>query len=148
MKEAARPARMPVAIALAVAWALPIDGARETTEATTATVSVAEFGAVPNDGRNDIDSLRAALDACRTRRPRTFRIAPGRYDLRDEEAVRLMNQVMSGALGINPESAIFRPYFPYVRGLDFAGIQDLTVEADGVELLCHGWMEPLSLAIG
>ena len=56
-----------------------------------------------------------------------------------------MRQVMSGAFGINPEPTIFRPYFPYVRGLDFTGIEDLTVEADGAELLCEGWMAPLSL---
>ena len=56
-----------------------------------------------------------------------------------------MRQAMSGAFGINPEAAIFRPYFPYARGLDFTGIVDLTVEAAGAELLCEGWMEPLTL---
>ena len=72
-------------------------------------------------------------------------LPPGRYDLRDEDAVRLMDEVMSGAFGINPEAAIFRPYFPYVRGLDFTGIEDLTVEAAGAQLIADGWMEPLSL---
>jgi hypothetical protein len=100
---------------------------------------------VPNDGRNDAAALRAAIEACRHRRDVTLVFPPGRYDLRDDDAVRLMDEVMSGAFGINPEPTIFRPYFPYVRGLDFTGIEDLTVEATGAELICDGWMEPLSL---
>jgi hypothetical protein len=111
----------------------------------SAELSVVDFGATPNDGENDAPGLRAALEACRRRGPTTLVLPPGRYDLRDEEAVRLMDEVMSGAHGINPETAIFRPYFPYVRGLDFTGIEDLTVEAAGAQLICDGWMEPLSL---
>jgi hypothetical protein len=113
--------------------------------AQPAELSVADFGATPNDGENDAPALRAALEACRRRGPTTLVLPPGRYDLRDEDAVRLMDEVMSGAHGINPEAAIFRPYFPYVRGLDFTGIEDLTVEAAGAQLICDGWMEPLSL---
>jgi hypothetical protein len=110
-----------------------------------ATVSVADFGAVPNDGANDASALRAAVASCRGRGPTTLVFPPGRYDLRDEDAVRLMEEVMKGAFGINPEAAIFRPYFPYVRGLDFSRIQDLTVEAAGAQLVVDGWMEPVSL---
>jgi hypothetical protein len=110
-----------------------------------AVVSVADFGAVANDGQSDTRALRAAIESCRRPGPKTLVLPPGRYDLRDEDAVRLMREVMSGAFGINPERAIFRPYFPYVRGLDFTGVEDLTVEASGAELVCDGWMEPLSL---
>jgi hypothetical protein len=109
------------------------------------TVSVVDYGAVPNDGRNDLPALRGMLDKLRKTGNVTIVFPPGKYDLRDAEAVALMNSVMSGKFGNNPETEMFRPYRPYVRGLDFRGFADLRVEAEGAELICDGWMEPVSL---
>ena len=108
-------------------------------------VSALDYGAVPDDGKNDLEALRKMLNELRGRQNLTIVLPPGRYDLRDEDAVALMDSVMRGELGINPESEMFRPYRPYVRGLDFNQFADLTVEATGAELICDGWMEPVSL---
>jgi hypothetical protein len=56
-----------------------------------------------------------------------------------------MNSVMDGQMGNNPEESIFKPYFQYVRGLDFSNMESITVEAFGAELIVDGWMEPVSL---
>ena len=111
----------------------------------TLTISVSEFGAIANDGQNDLPALRKALDACREKKGITLHFPPGRYDIRDEGAVKLMESVMSGQMGNNPEKAIFRPYFEYVRGLDFTSMESITVEAYGAEMIIDGWMEPVSL---
>ena len=108
-------------------------------------ISVANFGAVPDDGRNDADELRKAIAFCKDHPGTILYFPPGVYDLRDEAAVQLMNDVMTGKMGQDPEKKIFTRYFPYVRGLDFRGLRDVTVEAAGALLLCDGWMEPLSL---
>lgn len=115
----------------------------ETTTAPTKTIK--EFGGVPNDGRDDTKALRKAVEWCRTHEGATLILVPGTYNLRDAEAVRLEEEAMSGRLGKNSESTIFAPYYPYVRGLDFDGCKDVTIEAVGATLLCEGWMEPVSL---
>jgi hypothetical protein len=56
-----------------------------------------------------------------------------------------MDQAMAGKFGPNPESPLFKPYYPYVRGLDVRGITGLTIEAKGAVLLFEGWMEPVSI---
>ena len=109
------------------------------------TKSVRDFGAIPDDGRDDTKALRKAVAWCRANAGVTLVIPPGTYTLRDAEAVRLEQQAMTGALGKNPESTIFAPYYPYVRGLDFDSCTDVTVEATGATLLCEGWMEPVSM---
>ncbi len=108
-------------------------------------VSVLDYGAVPGDGKNDLPALRVMLDELRDTGNVTIVFPRGRYDLRDAEAVALMNSVMEGEFGNNPEAEMFRPYRPYVRGLDFSRFTDLRVEAEGAELICDGWMEPISL---
>jgi len=108
-------------------------------------VLVSDFGAVPNDGENDLPGLRAALEFCRSKTGVRLYLAPGRYDIRDEKAVELMESVMRGEKGNNPQDAIYRPYFDYVRGLDFSSLEDLVVEAVGAELIVDGWMEPVAL---
>jgi polygalacturonase len=56
-----------------------------------------------------------------------------------------MNDIMAGKLGKNPQDVVYTPYFPYSKGLDFSGLKNLTVEANGATLMCSGWMEPVSL---
>ena len=108
-------------------------------------ISVASFGAIPNDGQNDAPAIRKALEYCRQHPGVILYFPPGVYDFRDEEAVRLMDQAMAGKFGPDPETTLLSPYFPYARGLDFAGVSGVTVEAQGAILLFEGWMEPVSL---
>jgi hypothetical protein len=108
-------------------------------------ISVADFGAMPNDEMNDAPALRKAMEFAKGHPGSVLYFPPGVYNFRDESAVELMEQAMSGKFGQNPEPTIFKAYFPYVRGLDFRGISGLTIEAQGAILLCEGWMEPLSI---
>ena len=108
-------------------------------------INVADFGAIPNDNQNDAAALRKAVQACRDGRADTLLIPAGRYLLADEKAMKLQNDALHGRLGNNPQPHIFNKDFDYVVGLDFTGIRDLNIQAKDVELLCDGWMEPISL---
>ena len=52
-------------------------------------VSVTDFGAVPDDGRDDTRALRRAAEYCRTHPGTTLVMPAGVYRLRDAEAERL-----------------------------------------------------------
>jgi lysophospholipase L1-like esterase len=108
-------------------------------------VSVADFGAVPNDEKNDAPALREAMEFAKGHPGIVLYFPPGTYDFRDDKAVQLMEDAMNGKFGVNPERTIFQAYYPYVRGLDFRGISGLTIEAQAATLLCEGWMEPVSV---
>lgn len=109
------------------------------------TVYASSFGAVPDDGKDDSEALRKAAEYARTHVGTTLVIEPGTYILRDEQAVALEDAVMSGAYGKDPEKRMFVPYHSYVRGLDFTGAKNITVEACGATLLLDGWMEGISI---
>ena len=108
-------------------------------------ISVLDFGAKPDDGKDDTNALRKAAQYCREHKNVTLYMPQGEYRLRDAEAERLESEVLAGKMGQNPESTIFTPYYPYVKGLDFTGAEGVTIEAYGATLMCEGWMEPLSL---
>lgn len=108
-------------------------------------IDAARFGAIPDDGKNDMPALRKAARYCRENPGTTLLIRPGVYLLSDKEAVKLENDACSGKFGLNVEATVFKPYYPYVKGLDFTGATDVTVIADGVTFLCDGWMEPVSI---
>lgn len=108
-------------------------------------VSVLDFGALPNDTINDRDAIQKALDYCRIQKLHQLLIPAGTYVIREEKAVQLMKDIMNGKMGKNPQDVIYTPYYPYSRGLNFNGINDLEVEASGVFLSVQGWMEPVSL---
>lgn len=94
---------------------------------------------------DDLTSLRAALAACREHPGSVLTVPPGAYHISDPQALALEERALSGQLGDNPERVIFRPYYPHVKGLDFAGCQDVTVRAEQATFWVHGWMEPISL---
>lgn len=108
-------------------------------------ISVATYGAIPDDGKDDTEALRRAVEYCRKHVGVTLKIPSGVYCLRDSRAIQLEEDVLSGKMGNDPEKTIFTPYYPYVRGLDFSGSDSLVVDAQGAVLLCEGWMEPISL---
>jgi len=104
-----------------------------------------DFGAVPSDGQNDAPALRAAAAYCRSHPGTTLIFDPGIYLLQDDEAEEWENKVMRGDFGQDPEKKMFTPYHHYVRGMDFTGSRDITIQARGATLLCGGWMEPISI---
>ena len=109
------------------------------------TVNVRDFGAIPDDGTNDAAALRAAVQACRVNGAGTLLFPPGKYLLADDKAITLQNEAMSGVHGNALQGLIFNLHYDYVIGLDFKGIKNLAIQAAGAELLCDGWMEPVSL---
>ena len=109
------------------------------------TINVQEYGAIVNDGKNDAHTLRAAVAEIVKHPGSVLYFPPGRYLLADDNAIKLQRDAMSGKLGNNPQDKIFNYDFKYVNGLDFTGAKNLTIEANGAELICDGWMEPISL---
>ena len=108
-------------------------------------VSINDFGAVANDGKDDTKALRKAVAFCQANPGTTLFFPPGTYILKDEQAVELEQKAMDGKFGDNPEKVIYTPYYPYSKGLDFTGSKNITIEADKAVLLCEGWMEPVSV---
>ncbi len=108
-------------------------------------IDVTDYGALPNDGENDREAIQKAIDECRKSGAETLIMPPGVYDISDAGAIKLMNDIMAGKLGENPQDVVYTPYFPYSRGIDFNGVNNLRIMAEGATLLCHGWMEPVSL---
>ena len=108
-------------------------------------ISVSDFGAIPDDSVNDRTAISEALDYCKNNEVRKLIFPPGQYILEHPEAVALMNNVMDMKLGENPEKIIFSPYYKYIKGLDITGHQYLELSGNGVVLTCIGWMEPISI---
>ena len=114
-------------------------------EANSLEINAADFGVIPNDGIDDQEALQNAINQCKSKKATTLFIPPGVYDIIDEDAITLMNDIMDWKYGKNPQDIIFTPYFPYAKGLDFNGLKNVYVKAIGASLLCSGWMEPVSL---
>jgi hypothetical protein len=108
-------------------------------------VSAADFGAIPGDSINDREAIQKALDYCRVYKIRKLLLPAGVYRIREEKAVQLMNDIMAGKMGKNPQDVIYTPYYPYTRGISFKGIKNLEVDARGAFFMVEGWMEPVSL---
>jgi hypothetical protein len=111
-------------------------------------INVASFGAIPDDGKDQTEALRKAVQACRETHASQLVFAPGQYQISDPDAIKLQDDAIHGRMGKSGhelQDRIFNKGFRYVSGLDFSGIRDLTIDARGAELLCDGWMEPVSL---
>lgn len=108
-------------------------------------VSVSEFGAVPDDGKDDTEALRAAAKHVRTCPGTTLTFPAGDYILSDPYAEEVEATALSGGYGENPEDVLFKPYSKYAKGLDFTGARHATIKAEGARLLISGWMEAVSI---
>ncbi len=107
-------------------------------------ISVLDFGAIPNDNIDDTKALREAAANAR-KKPNTLLYFPaGKYHISDPKAIKIQEDAMSGKLGPNPQDELYVANKEYVIGLDFGGAKNLRIDAHGVELICDGWMEPLS----
>lgn len=110
------------------------------------TVSVKDFGAIPDDGINDAEALRKAAAYCRENPGTTLVFPAGVYDFSDPEAAKIEREAIDGTYGwgLQVQRYLFIPTKPYVTGLDFTGAKDLTIEAYGAKLMVEGWMELLA----
>ncbi|PXX31183.1 right-handed parallel beta-helix repeat-containing protein [Arenibacter sp. ARW7G5Y1] len=106
--------------------------------------NVSDYGAFPNDGKDDTESLRTAVALARAKTGSILFFPPGRYLISDSLAIKIQNDALSGKLGKNPQNQLFVPNKEYVIGLDLLGANNLEIQAKDVHLICDGWMEPLS----
>jgi polygalacturonase len=113
--------------------------------ATVKEVSVEQFGAIPNDGKNDFDALRKATAYCRENPGTTLFFPPGKYDIDNEKARKIEFEAVSGAYGENVQGVLFRPDGPYVTALDLRDCDNTTVKAHGATLFLHGWYEVITM---
>ncbi len=108
-------------------------------------ISVEKFGAVPNDGKNDFEALRAATAYCRENPGTTLFFPPGVYDIDNEKARKIEFEAVSGVYGENVQGVLFRPDGPYVTALDLKGCNNTTIKAHGATLYLNGWYEVVTM---
>lgn len=113
--------------------------------ASSSQVSVEQFGAIPNDGKNDFEALRKATAYCRENPGTTLFFPPGKYDIDNEKARKIEFEAISGAYGENVQGVLFRPDGPYVTALDLRDCDNTTVKAHGATLFLHGWYEVVTM---
>jgi polygalacturonase len=108
-------------------------------------ISVLQFGAIPNDTLNDRLAIQKAVEHCKKNAIKKLIIPAGQYIIQEAKAMQLIEDVMSGKFGKNPQDVMYTPYYPYTRGVHFDGIRGLTVQAEGALFMVRGWMEPVSI---
>ena len=108
-------------------------------------LSVAKFGAIPNDTINDREAIQKAVDYCKNHRVKELLIPPGQYIISEQKAIQLANDIMDGKFGSKPQDVVYTPYYPYTKGIHFYKQRNLTVQASGALFIVYGWMEPVSI---
>ena len=97
-------------------------------------------------GEDHTPCFDAAMEYLRDNPYTTLVIDSGIYNITRELARETQRAVMAGEYGDEDIIEIlFRPDFPYSRGINFAGQKGTTVEAYGVTILVDGYMEPISV---
>ena len=91
------------------------------------------------------EKLNAAGDFLREHPGSTLVIDPGDYILTSERSREIQTSVMNGEYGANPQLVMFKPDFPYDRGLDLDGVRGCRIEAYGVRFIVDGFMETVSI---
>lgn len=89
--------------------------------------------------------LRAALVDLRQNPGAHLIIPPGEYILHDDTAYAYQQAVMEGEYGDNPHLKMFNHKSIHVIGLDFTGLENVTIEATGATLFSDGFMETLAI---
>lgn len=107
--------------------------------------SAESFGAIANDSKDDTKALCQAAKFCRENPNTTLTLSKGVYILKNELAIKTEKAAMADQFGGNPEGVVFKPYYAYGKGLDFAGAINTTLKASGATIMCEGWMEPVSI---
>lgn len=96
-------------------------------------LSVADFGARPDDFSDSTPAVAAALKACREQGARTLTFAPGRYDFYPEKAGERYLFVS------NNDEGLKRIAF------DLSGVRDFRIEGRGARFVFHGFICPFYL---
>lgn len=108
-------------------------------------IMFSSFGAVPDDGVNDMAALKKAAEYCRSHPGTTLVMEPGVYDIEDDLACRIEREAIGGAYGERVQSTLFKPGAPYVKALDLTGCKNVKVCAKGVTLRMKGWYEIVTI---
>jgi hypothetical protein len=105
-------------------------GANASSAQTPAVIYVADFGAVPGDGKDDTPAIRAALDEIRKiNRKTTLCFAPGKYDFFAASASRTNY----------PVTAVHKQW-DFVTPFHLNGLEDLRIDGGGSVFVMHGRM--------
>ena len=110
------------------------------------TINISDFGAIPNDGKNDIDAHRKAAAHCSTHPGTALIIPEGVYDVVDQLAQKIEYQAITGAYGRTSSDTLFKHTFPYVKVLDFSGSKNITIEDNWILDCAYQW--GAAIAIG
>lgn len=96
-------------------------------------INVSDFGAIPNDGIDDVRAIQRALEACRADGPKKLVFEKGQYDFYPTFAMERYCFIS------NNDEGLKRIAF------DLANISDLTIDGQGAELMFHGGVNPFVL---
>ncbi|MCE5236154.1 MAG: right-handed parallel beta-helix repeat-containing protein [Clostridiaceae bacterium] len=97
------------------------------------------------EGNGFQEKLCSAERALKGARGVMLRLPPGTYVVSTPFARKLMHEVLSGAMGFDPEREIFRPYYPYDTIFKLTDAKDVHIFAQGVKLMIDGFPAPMEL---
>lgn len=98
-------------------------------------INVSDFGAVPDDGKDDTHAVRAALDEIRKIKNRaSLYFSPGKYDFFSDSATTVHY----------PVTAVHNQW-DFVTPFHLDGLEDLTIDGGGSTFIMHGRMTPFVL---
>ncbi len=105
-------------------------GANSPSAQTPAVINVSDFGAVPDDGKDDTPAIRAALDEIRNISGKTtLYFAGGKYDFFAASASRVNY----------PVTAVHKQW-DFVTPFHLNGLKDLVIDGGGSTFVMHGRM--------
>ena len=94
---------------------------------------------------DDRERIALALADAKCEPGSTVVFEPRVYTLTTERSREIRRAVMSGEYGADPEKVMFRPDFPYDRGIDLSGHDGTVLDGRGAHLLIDGFMEDISV---
>jgi hypothetical protein len=113
---------------------------------------VTDFGAFPNDGKEDSIAIKAAIKAVRkSSKPATLLFKSGCYDLKNDESAKRWNRMITAAVKGTETWAGPPPQGIEGRDKDkntilyLSDIEDLTIEGSNSTLMVHGLAQPFSI---
>ena len=97
-------------------------------------INVTDFGVSPNSRKNAVRGIAAAIEACRKVDSPLLVFPKGRYDLWPQHSQEI-EYYESNTTDNNPR----------ICPIVLKGIEELTIDGNGSEFICHGIMQPLTL---
>ena len=106
---------------------------------------VTDFGALPDDGKDDSNAFVLALEKCRQHPGSVLVIPPGDYHYQHSKAMEFEYKGINGQYGENVQAHFFKPNGEYVIALDLNNFKNIRIEAAGATLIQEGWYEAISI---